>query len=201
MSLVHPFETLMNTSSTGSAATCFGRTSRRPGSGWWWGRWRPWSSTTAGSLDVDTVVLSVGARPRVDLARASDLEVDRGVLIDDRLRTSDPNVYAIGDCAQHKGAGFGLVGPGWDRALVLADLLTGDRAARHRGSTTYARLKAAGVEVASLGLLEVEVCNCNHVTEPTIVAAIADGCSTIADLKRETRAGTGCGSCTAALAD
>jgi nitrite reductase (NADH) large subunit len=53
---------------------------------------------------------------------------------------------------------------------------------------------------AGPGALEFEVCNCNHVTEPAIVAAIADGCSTVADLKRETRAGTGCGSCTAALA-
>jgi nitrite reductase (NADH) large subunit len=229
------------------------------------------------SIPVDTLVLAVGARPRVDLAMRSGLAVRRGVVVDDRLRTSDPDVHAIGDCAEHDGVNSGLVAPGWDQARVLADLLTGaDSRARYRGSTSYARLKVAGVEVASVGMLEPErdeddvvqiiqerrgvyrklviregrlaggiavgdpdagpllvglhdraeplpanpidifcsleahagralgvereVCNCNRVTEGAIRAAIEGGCASVGDLKRATRAGTGCGSCVPTLA-
>ncbi|MEU9789046.1 FAD-dependent oxidoreductase [Streptomyces sparsogenes] len=75
------------------------------------------------ALEADLVVLACGVRPRVGLARAAGLEVARGVLVDDELRTSDPRVFAIGDCAEHDGVLYGLAGPAQDQADVLARVL------------------------------------------------------------------------------
>ncbi|QES50264.1 FAD-dependent oxidoreductase [Streptomyces venezuelae] len=78
-------------------------------------------------LDADLVVLACGVRPRTGLAQAAGLAVRRGVLVDDELRTSDPHIHAIGDCAEHAGQVYGLAGPALEQAEVLATLLT-DRA-------------------------------------------------------------------------
>ena len=98
----------------------------------------------------DLVVLACGVRPEVDLARAAGLAVGRGVLVDDTLRTDDPDVFALGECAQHEGQVYGLVAPAWEQAAVLADVLTG-RASSYKGSRTVARLKAMDLEVAAMG--------------------------------------------------
>jgi assimilatory nitrate reductase electron transfer subunit len=98
----------------------------------------------------DLVVLACGVRPEVELARSAGLLVDRGVLVDDLLRTSDPHVHAIGECAQHDGQVYGLVAPAWEQAAVLADVLTGGTA-RYRGSRTVTRLKALDLELVSMG--------------------------------------------------
>ncbi|WP_432046953.1 NAD(P)/FAD-dependent oxidoreductase [Streptomyces asiaticus] len=76
------------------------------------------------ALEADLVVLACGVRPRVGLARAAGLEVARGVVIDDELRTSDPRVFAIGDCAEHAGVVYGLAGAAQEQADVLAGLLS-----------------------------------------------------------------------------
>ncbi|WP_449343546.1 NAD(P)/FAD-dependent oxidoreductase [Streptomyces rugosispiralis] len=76
------------------------------------------------ALEADLVVLACGVRPRVGLARAAGLEVARGVVIDDELRTSDPRVFAIGDCAEHAGVVYGLAGAAQEQADVLARLLS-----------------------------------------------------------------------------
>lgn len=96
------------------------------------------------------VVLACGVRPQVELARSVGLLVDRGVVVDDVLRTSDPHVHAIGECAQHGGQVYGLVAPAWEQAAVLAEVLTGGTA-RYRGSRTVTRLKALGLELVSMG--------------------------------------------------
>jgi len=75
-------------------------------------------------LEADLVVLACGVRPRVGLARAAGLEVARGVVVDDRLRTSDRHIYAIGDCAEHEGVLYGLAGPSQEQADTLARVLT-----------------------------------------------------------------------------
>lgn len=107
---------------------------------------------------ADLVVVSAGVRARTGLAEAAGIEVDRGVLVDDALRTSDGRVHAIGDCAQHPGTVSGLVAPAWEQAEVLAGLLTGtDPAARYRGTPVLTRLKATGVDLASLGEALTEV--------------------------------------------
>ncbi|EXU70147.1 pyridine nucleotide-disulfide oxidoreductase [Streptomyces sp. PRh5] len=76
------------------------------------------------ALEADLVVLACGVRPRVGLARAAGLEVARGVVIDDELRTSDPRVFAIGDCAEHAGIVYGLAGAAQEQADVLAHHLS-----------------------------------------------------------------------------
>ncbi|MGC4867100.1 FAD-dependent oxidoreductase [Micromonospora sp. DT53] len=104
------------------------------------------------SLRADLLVLSCGVRPDTALAQAAGLTVRRGVVVDDRLRTSDRSISAIGDCAEHDGVLTGLVAPAWAQAQVLSDVLTGtDPLARYRPRPVVTRLKAAGIDLASMG--------------------------------------------------
>ncbi|MEU2787418.1 FAD-dependent oxidoreductase [Streptomyces sp. NPDC007100] len=97
--------------------------------------------------DADLVVLACGVRPRVGLARAAGLPVDRGVVVDDRLRTADPRIHAIGDCAQHDGLVYGLAGPALEQADLLARILRAE-AARYRGTRALTRLTLTGTGTA-----------------------------------------------------
>ncbi|MBJ7453840.1 MAG: NAD(P)/FAD-dependent oxidoreductase, partial [Blastococcus sp.] len=104
-------------------------------------------------LDCDLLVVAAGVRPHTDVAVRSGLEVQRAIVVDDQLRTEDPDVYAIGECAQHRGEVYGLVAPAWEHAKVLADVLTGtDPDAEYTGSRTATKLKVAGVDVAVMGV-------------------------------------------------
>ncbi|MEU7675108.1 FAD-dependent oxidoreductase [Micromonospora taraxaci] len=104
------------------------------------------------TLHADLLVLSCGVRPDTALAQAAGLTVRRGVVVDDRLRTDDRSISAIGDCAEHDGVLSGLVAPAWAQARVLADVLTGtDPLARYRPQPVVTRLKAAGIDLASMG--------------------------------------------------
>ncbi|MFD0690330.1 FAD-dependent oxidoreductase [Actinomadura fibrosa] len=105
------------------------------------------------AIDADLVILSCGVRPEVSLARDAGLAVGRAVIVDDELRSvSDPSVRAIGECSQHRDEVYGLVAPAWEQAGVLAGLLAGtDPAARFTGARQITRLKAAGIELASMG--------------------------------------------------
>ncbi len=104
------------------------------------------------TLPTDMLVLACGVRPRVDLALASGLPVNKGITVNDTLATEVPGIYAFGECAEHAGRTYGLVAPAWEQAAVLADVLTGaNPQSRYRGTKLYARLKVAGVDVASMG--------------------------------------------------
>jgi nitrite reductase (NADH) large subunit len=225
-------------------------------------------------LSARMVVLACGIRPRVEVAKASNIPVNKGILVNDTLATHIPGVYAVGECAEHAGKIYGIVTPIFEQATVLADVLTGYKPrARYRGSKLYTRLKVAGIEVAAMGLAEpaletdeviqvieerkasyrklivregklvgamlvgdVEaaanlvqvfdrgdplptnrldilcspdagaaeadrtICNCNRVSESTIVESIKGGCGSIQALADATKAGTGCGSCKGLLA-
>lgn len=106
-------------------------------------------------LPADLVVLACGVRPRVELATAAGLSVRHGVLVDDQLRTSHPRIYAVGECAEHRGIVYGIVSPLYEQCRVLADVLSGGQTqARYRGSACYTRLKVAGIQVASMGRIE-----------------------------------------------
>ena len=110
------------------------------------------------TLAADMLVLACGVRPRIDVARASGLPINKGIIVNDTLATEVPGVYAIGECAEHAGRLYGIVAPAWDQAAVLADVLTGaNPQARYRGSKVYTRLKVAGIDVASMGRLEPEL--------------------------------------------
>ncbi len=106
---------------------------------------------------ADIVVLACGVRPRIDVAKASGLPVNRGIIVNDALATEVPSVYAFGECAEHAGRTYGIVAPVWEQAVVLADVLTGKNpGVRYRGSKLYTRLKVAGIEVATMGISEPE---------------------------------------------
>ena len=106
-------------------------------------------------LPADMVVLACGIRPRVDAAQASGVPVKNGIVVNDLLATAVPGVYSVGECAEHDGKVYGIVPPIWEQCEVLADILTGaNPVARYRGSKLYTRLKVAGVDVASMGVIE-----------------------------------------------
>ncbi len=101
-------------------------------------------------IPASLVVMAVGIRPSVALARDSGLEVGRGIKVDDHMVTSDPNVLAVGECVEHDGQVYGLVAPLWDMCRSLADGLT-DRHTGYKGSVTSTKLKVAGLDVFSAG--------------------------------------------------
>jgi nitrite reductase (NADH) large subunit len=102
------------------------------------------------NLAADLVVVAAGIRPSVNLARAADLDINRGIVVDDHLQTSRPGIFAIGECAEHRGVCYGLVEPAYEQARVLAERLAGAPAA-YQGSAIATNLKVAGVSVYSAG--------------------------------------------------
>ncbi|MER7573752.1 FAD-dependent oxidoreductase [Streptomyces sp. NPDC126514] len=96
------------------------------------------------ALDADLVVLACGVHPRAGLAKDAGLAVHKGILVDDELRTSDPHIRAVGDCAQHDGTLYGLATPALEQADALAELLAGDTAARYTGTRSLTRLTLHG---------------------------------------------------------
>jgi nitrite reductase (NADH) large subunit len=102
-------------------------------------------------LPCDLLVMAVGIRPNAALARQAGLQAGRGVVVDDAMRTSDPAVYAVGECAEHRGVAYGLVAPIFEMCRTLADALTGDDEAAYEGSLLATRLKVSGVDVFSAG--------------------------------------------------
>lgn len=231
------------------------------------------------SLETDFVVFSTGIRPRDRLARQCGLAVAErgGLVINDQCQTSDPDVYAIGECASWHGRTYGLVAPGYKMAQVAAAHLLGQDN-QFTGADMSAKLKLLGVDVGGIGnthatdngchsyiyldeakeiykrlivsddnkyllgavlvgdtedygnLLQLalnrielpenpdvlilpahagskpsvgveslpdsaQICSCFDVTKGDIIQAIHNGCQTVADIKAETKAGTGCGGC------
>jgi nitrite reductase (NADH) large subunit len=104
-------------------------------------------------IEADLVVLAIGIRPNIDLARAAGLDVNRGLLVGDDMRTSDPSIYAVGECIEHNGQVFGLVAPIWEQAKVCAARLAGDEAAVYVPPPVFTSLKITGVDVFSAGAL------------------------------------------------
>lgn len=107
------------------------------------------------ALDVDMVIVSAGIGPRDDLAKETGLAVGErgGVVVNDRLETSDTRVFAIGECALHGGMIYGLVAPGYEMAEIVAANLTGSER-RFAGTDLSTKLKLMGVDVASFGPVE-----------------------------------------------
>jgi len=104
----------------------------------------------------DLVVIAMGIRPNVNLAAAAGLDVNRGILVGDDMRTSDPKIYAVGECIEHNGQVFGLVAPIWEQAQVCGARLAGDEAAVYLPSPVVTSLKITGVSVFSAGALAAE---------------------------------------------
>jgi nitrite reductase (NADH) large subunit len=234
------------------------------------------------SLACDLIVVSAGIRPRDELARDAGLALGErgGVLVDDNLRTSDQDIFAIGECALHQGTLYGLVAPGYQMAEVCARMLTGSVESKFSATDQSAKLKLLGTDVASFGdpfsdangertisyedlvkgvykklvvsqdrtrllggilvgdaaeyatltqlfrsgealpsapeeLLfgaregkakltladTAQICSCNNVSKGTVCKTVRSGICSIADVKKATKAGTGCGGCMALVTD
>ena len=101
-------------------------------------------------IAADAVVFAAGIRPNTELAKAAGIAVNRGIVVDDQLATSAPDIFAIGECAEHRGTCYGLVEPAYEQAQVLARHLAGSRAS-YPGSVVATNLKVSGIGVFSAG--------------------------------------------------
>ncbi|TWI53036.1 nitrite reductase (NADH) large subunit [Pseudomonas duriflava] len=102
-------------------------------------------------VPADLVVMAAGIRPNYALAEAAGLECNRGLIVDDALRTSDPNIYSVGECAAHRGIAYGLVAPLFEQAKVCANHLALQGTAHYQGSVTSTKLKVTGIDLFSAG--------------------------------------------------
>lgn len=104
-------------------------------------------------VDCDTVIICTGVRPNVDLAREAKISFNRGIMVDDNMRTSAPGIYAVGECVEHAGQVFGLVGPGYAQADAAAADIQGDHAPFDPPAPA-SKLKVIGADVFSVGNVE-----------------------------------------------
>ena len=107
------------------------------------------------TFPADIIVMAAGISPESALAESGGIEIGRGIKVDDKLETNWPGVYAIGECAEHRGICYGIVEPVYEQAKVLARYLAG-RPARYEGSLLTTSLKVSGVPVYSMGDFEGE---------------------------------------------
>ncbi|MBL1224865.1 nitrite reductase large subunit NirB [Enterococcus sp. BWR-S5] len=112
------------------------------------------------SIETNLVVMSVGIRPEATLAKEAGLDVNRGILVNDFMHTSNEHIYAVGECIEHNGQVYGLVAPLFEQGKVLADVLTDKETAPYQGSTTFTSLKVSGCDLYSAG----EIKDCEGVT-------------------------------------
>jgi len=102
-------------------------------------------------IETDLVVMAVGIRPVTKQARAAELEIGRGIVVNDFMQTSDPDIYAVGECVEHNAKVYGLVAPLYEQGKVLADHITGNPTDGYHGSTTFTSLKVSGCDLFSAG--------------------------------------------------
>ena len=104
------------------------------------------------TLSTDMVVVSAGIRPITEVAKDSGLVVNKGIVCNDQMQTSDPSVYALGECVEHRGKLYGLVEPIWEQARTMADVISEfNPEAAYVGSKLGTKLKVMGVDLVSLG--------------------------------------------------
>ncbi|WNS45367.1 nitrite reductase large subunit NirB [Paenibacillus sp. MMS20-IR301] len=103
------------------------------------------------TAEADLIVMAVGIKPNVELARTSGIAVNRGILVNDYMETNLPGIYAVGECAEHRGIAYGLVAPLYEQGAVLAKRLAGVPTEGYAGSVTSTKLKVSGVDVFSAG--------------------------------------------------
>ena len=101
-------------------------------------------------IECDTLIVAAGIRPNVELAAGAGLAIGRGVRVNDFLQTTDPDIYAVGECAEHDGEVWGLIAPGLEQATIAAHNLTG-AGGRYRGSSVATRLKVLDLPMFSMG--------------------------------------------------
>ncbi|MFS0725751.1 nitrite reductase large subunit NirB [Paenibacillus sp. 1P07SE] len=102
-------------------------------------------------VDADLIVMAVGIRPNVQLAKDAGIEVNRGIVVDDSMQTSVPGIYSVGECAEHRGIAYGLVAPLYEQGAILAKQMAGVEHEGYQGSVVSTKLKVSGVNVFSAG--------------------------------------------------
>jgi NAD(P)H-dependent nitrite reductase small subunit len=102
-------------------------------------------------LEAQLIVMAVGIRPNIEIAKVAGIQCDRGVLVDDTMLTYDPSVYAVGECVQHRNRTYGLVAPLWEQAAVCARQLAEVGMIRYKGSLLSTQLKVTGIHLFSAG--------------------------------------------------
>lgn len=102
-------------------------------------------------IKADLVVMAVGIRPNIEVARKSGIEINRGIVVNDFMETNVPHVYAVGECAEHRGVAYGLVAPLYEQGAELAKRLAGVASGGYHGSILSTKLKVSGVQVFSAG--------------------------------------------------
>jgi nitrite reductase (NADH) large subunit len=107
-------------------------------------------------IPAELVVVAIGIRPNIDLAKAAGLVINRGIVVGDDMATSEPDVHAVGECVEHNGQVFGLVAPLWEQAKVCAARLAGDGEAAYATPPLSTRLKITGIDVFSAGQLAAQ---------------------------------------------
>ena len=105
-------------------------------------------------IPANLVVMAVGVRPNIGLAKQMHLACDRGILVDDTLQTFDPAIYAVGECVQHRRQTFGLVAPLWEQARICAQHIAEIGVSRFSGALNATQLKVSGIEVFSAGVFD-----------------------------------------------
>lgn len=110
--------------------------------------------TDGRELPADLVVMAVGIRPNIALAREAGLHCERGIVVNDALQTYDPAIYAVGECVQHRQAIYGLVAPLWEQARVCANHLASLGIGAYAGSRVSTKLKVTGIDLFSAGAFE-----------------------------------------------
>ncbi|WP_129691089.1 nitrite reductase large subunit NirB [Gottfriedia acidiceleris] len=108
------------------------------------------------SLDCDLVVMAVGIRPNISLAKEAGIDANRAIVVNDFMQTSEPSIYAVGECAEHNGTTYGLVAPLYEQGIVLADHMTGNSTNGYKGSILSTQLKVSGCDLFSGGLIHEE---------------------------------------------
>ena len=108
------------------------------------------------SIVCDTIIVATGIKPNTDLALNAGLHVGRGIKVNDYMQTSDPDIYAVGECIEHNGEIYGLVAPGMEQASVAACHISGDKGA-YRGSVSATQLKVVDKNVFSMGVVGDDV--------------------------------------------
>ncbi|PCJ83748.1 MAG: nitrite reductase large subunit [Thiotrichaceae bacterium] len=107
--------------------------------------------TDGSEIDADLVVMAVGIRPNFELAKKAGIHCERGILVNDTMQTFDPQIYAVGECVQHRNECYGLVAPLFEQAKVAANHLAHVGSTRYIGSMTSTKLKVTGIDLFSAG--------------------------------------------------
>ena len=103
------------------------------------------------SLEADLVVMSIGIKPEISLAQGTELKTNRGFVVNDYLQTNLKDIYAVGECCEHRGIAYSLMAPLYEQGKVLADLLTNRETEPYEGSKMFTQLKVSGCDLFSAG--------------------------------------------------